>query len=49
MQAKMAQQPILKMEISDNCVCAQNMIGSGKVRMSLIELGPSKDLMSVGV
>jgi hypothetical protein len=47
--AQMEQQPILKMEINDNCVCAQHMVGSGKVKISLIELGPSGGLMSAGV
>jgi hypothetical protein len=45
----MAQKPILKMEISENCVCAQHMVGSGEVRISLIELGPSEGLISTGV
>jgi hypothetical protein len=45
----MAQQLILKMEISDNCVCAQHMVGSGKVRISLVELGPSEGLIFTGV
>jgi hypothetical protein len=44
--AYMAQQPILKMEINDSCVCAQHMVGSGEVRIFLIDLGPSRGLMS---
>jgi hypothetical protein len=36
-------------EISDRCVCAQHLIGSGKVMISLVELGPSRGLMSIGV
>jgi hypothetical protein len=45
----MEQEPVLKMEINDNCVCAQHMVGSGEVRISLVELGPSVGLMSAGV
>jgi hypothetical protein len=47
--AHMAQQPILKMEISDNYACVQHMVGSGEVNISRIELGPSRGLMSIGV
>jgi hypothetical protein len=43
--AKMTQHPILKMEISDSCVCAQHLVGGGKVWVYLIEFGPSKSLM----
>jgi hypothetical protein len=45
----MTQQPVLVMKISDNCVCAQHLVGSGEVRISLIELGPSRGLMSTRV
>jgi hypothetical protein len=38
--AQMAQYPILKMEISDNCVCAQHPVCVREVMISLIELGP---------
>jgi hypothetical protein len=41
----MAQQPILKMEISDSCVCAQHLVGGGEVRIFLIEVGPSRGLV----
>jgi hypothetical protein len=44
--AQMAQQPILKMEISDRCVCAQHLVGIGEVRICLIEVGPSIGLMA---
>jgi hypothetical protein len=47
--AQMAQQPIMKMKNSDSCVGAQHLVGSGEVRISLIDLGPSRSLMSVGV
>jgi hypothetical protein len=43
--AQMTQQPILKMEIIDNCVCTQHLVGGGEVRVCLIELGPSRGLM----
>jgi hypothetical protein len=45
----MAQQPILKTEISDNYVCAQHLVGGGKVMIFLIELGPSRGLMATRV
>ena len=45
----MTQQPILKMEIIDNYVCTQHLVGGGKVRVYLIELGPSIGLVAVGV
>jgi hypothetical protein len=47
--AQMAQQPILNMEISDNCVCAQHLVGGGKFWVCLIELGPSRGLMDARV
>jgi hypothetical protein len=43
--AQMTHQRILKMEIGDNCICTQNLVGGGKVRVYLIELGPSRGLM----
>jgi hypothetical protein len=47
--AQMAQQPILKMEISDNCVLTQHLVGVGEVRICLIEVGPSRGLMAARV
>jgi hypothetical protein len=35
----MTQELILKMEISDSCVCAQHLVGGGDVRISLIDWG----------
>jgi hypothetical protein len=32
------------MEISDNCICTQHLVGGGKVWVCLIELGPSRGL-----
>jgi hypothetical protein len=45
----MAQQPVLKMDISDNFVYAQHLVGGDEVRISLIELGPSRGLVAAGV
>jgi hypothetical protein len=45
----MAQQPILKMEIGDSCVCAQHLVGVGEVRICLIEVGPSGGLMAARI
>jgi hypothetical protein len=42
----MEQQPILNMEIGDNCVCAQHLVGVGKVRIYLIETRPSVGLVA---
>jgi hypothetical protein len=39
----------MKMEISENYVCPQHMVGSGEVKISLVELGPSEGLMPEGV
>jgi hypothetical protein len=36
----MAQQPILKMEIGDNCVYTQHLVGVGEVRIYLMKVGP---------
>jgi hypothetical protein len=47
--AQMAQQPILQMKFNDIYVFSQHLVASGKVKISLIELGPFGDLMSVGV
>jgi hypothetical protein len=44
--AQMAQQPILNMEINENYVFAQHMVGLGEVRISLVELRASKCLMA---
>jgi hypothetical protein len=38
---QMAQQPVLKMEIGDSCVCSQHLVGVDEVRICLIEVGPS--------
>jgi hypothetical protein len=45
--AQMTQQPILKMETIDNCVCTQHLVGGGEVRVYLIELGPFICIMVV--
>jgi hypothetical protein len=37
--AHMAQQSILKMEISENYVCTEHLVCGGEVKISLIELG----------
>jgi hypothetical protein len=37
---------ILKMEIIDNYVCTQHLVGGGEVRVCLIELGASICLMA---
>jgi hypothetical protein len=47
--AQMTQQYVLKMEISDIWVSSQHMVVRGKERISLVELGPSRGLMSAGV
>jgi hypothetical protein len=47
--AQMTQQPVLKMEISDNCVCAQHLVGGGEVEIFLIEVGPSRGLVAARV
>jgi hypothetical protein len=47
--AEMTQQPILKMEIIENCVCPQHLVGGGEVRVCLIKFGPSKGLMAARV
>jgi hypothetical protein len=44
--AQMAQQIILKMEISDNYVCSQHLVGGGEVRIFLIEVGPFGGLVA---
>jgi hypothetical protein len=44
--AQTTQQPILKMEIIDNCIFPQHLVGGGKVWVCLIELGPSRGLMA---
>jgi hypothetical protein len=45
----MAQQPIMKMEISDNYVCTQHMVGVGEVNIYLIEVGPSEGLVATRI
>jgi hypothetical protein len=47
--AQTTQQPILKMEIIDNYLFTQHLVGGGEVWVCLIELGPSRGLMVVGV
>jgi hypothetical protein len=47
--AQMTQQPVMKMEIIDNYVCTQHLVGGGEVWVCLIELGPSRGLMATGV
>jgi hypothetical protein len=47
--AQTTQQPIIKMEISNNCVCAQHFGGGGEVRVFFIDLGPSKGLMATSI
>jgi hypothetical protein len=42
---EMAQQLILKMEISDSYVCTQHLVGVGEVKICLIEEGPSRGLV----
>jgi hypothetical protein len=43
--AQIAQQLVLKMEISDNCVRAEQLVGVGEVKICLIEVGPSRGFM----
>jgi hypothetical protein len=47
--AQTTQQPILNMEIIENYVCTQHLVGGGEVRVSLIVLGPSRCLMAARV
>jgi hypothetical protein len=42
----MTQQPIMKMEIIDNYIGTQHLVGGSEVRVYLIELGPSKGLIA---
>jgi len=42
----MAQQHVLKMEISDSCVFSQHLVDVGEVRIYLIEMGPSRGFMA---
>jgi hypothetical protein len=37
--AQTTQQPILEMEIIDNYVCTQHLVGGGEVRVCLLKLG----------
>jgi hypothetical protein len=41
--------PILKMEIGDNCVCTQHLVGVGEVRICLIEVGPYRGLVATRI
>jgi hypothetical protein len=45
--AQMAQHPVLNMELSENCVCSQHLVGVGEVRICLIDMGPSRGLVSI--
>ena len=45
--AQTTQQPILKMEIIDNYICTQHLVGGGEVEVCLVELGPSRCLMEI--
>ena len=45
----MAQQLVLKMEISDSCVWAKHLVGFGEVRICLIEVGPSRGIVDARV
>ena len=45
----MAQKPILKMEISDNYVFSQALVGVGKFRICLIEVGPFRGLVAATI
>jgi hypothetical protein len=47
--AQTTQQPILKMEIINNCVCTQHLVGGGEVKIYIIKLGPSICLMAARV
>jgi hypothetical protein len=47
--AQKTQQPILKMEITNNYIHTQHLVGVGEVRVYLIELGPSICLMDTRV
>jgi hypothetical protein len=42
---QVAQQPILHMKISDTYVSSRHLVGSGVVKISLIDLGPFGGLM----
>jgi hypothetical protein len=37
------------MEIINNCVCTQHLVGGGEVQVCLVELGPSRGLMAARV
>jgi hypothetical protein len=47
--AQTTKHPILNMEISDNYICVEHLVGGDKVWVCLIELGPSRGLMAVRV
>jgi hypothetical protein len=43
--AQMEQQPILKMEVTDNCVSPEHLVCDKEVRISLIVLVPSRNFI----
>jgi hypothetical protein len=45
----MEEHPILKMEIGDNCVCTQHLVGVGEFSISLIEMGPFEGIMDARI
>jgi hypothetical protein len=47
--AQKTQQPILKMEIIDNFICTQHLVGGGEVWVCLIEFVPSIGLVATSV
>jgi hypothetical protein len=47
--AQMTQQPILKIEIIENYIFTQHLVGGGEVLVYIIELGPSRGLMGARV
>jgi hypothetical protein len=47
--AQIAQQPIMKMEIGNSCVCTQHLVGVGEVRICFIEMGPFGGLVAARI
>ena len=47
--AQVERQPVLKMEIGDNCVCTQHLVGVGEIKICLIEVGTSRGLMATRI
>jgi hypothetical protein len=47
--AQTTQQPILEMEIIENYIFTQHLVGGGEVRVCLINFGPSRCLMDTRV